>query len=79
MHNMKPKFKRTTNMNRDLIKEYAEDFIAWGHGAWGDSFHFATKKGTRYKKSEYDLIYLEIISMLLEKVRDNEETKPENK
>jgi hypothetical protein len=66
-------------MNQDLIKEYAKDFIAWGHGAWGDSLHFETKNGTRYKKSEYDLIYLEIISMLLEKVRDNQETKPENK
>jgi len=65
-------------MNKEDIQNKAEDFIAWGHGVWGDNFHFATKSGTKYKKSEYDLLYLEIASMLIERVRGNKFAEKEN-
>jgi hypothetical protein len=58
-------------MNQDKIKEYAENFIDWGHGAWGSQ--------PRFTKTERELLYLEIMTMLLVKIRDAQETKPETK
>lgn len=62
-------------MNQDFIKEYAKNFIDWGHGAWGEQSGF----NSRFTKSERELLYLEIMTMLLIKIRDNQETKPESK